>query len=87
MCNVQCSALEDLRLFDLLVRFKQGDDGSFSYILKRFKRLIEKESFNCYLGVTDEDLRAQIYLSLFIRLRQYEIPDISSLATAIDSIE
>jgi len=81
MHNVQCSSVDDLRLFDLITRFKQGDEESFSYIIKRFKPLIEKESYNIYLGVTDEDLRAQIYLSLLIRLRQYKIPDIATLKT------
>lgn len=79
MNNVQNSASEDLRLFDLFMRFKQGDEGSFSIIMKRFKGLIEKESFNIYLGTKDEDLRAQIYVALFIRLQRYEIPDAATL--------
>lgn len=76
---MQHSVLEGLRLCELFIHFKQGDESSFACILKRFSGLIEKESFNSYLGITDEDLRAQIYLTLFMRLSRYEIPDIKSL--------
>lgn len=87
MCNEQCSTWKDLRLFELFMGFKQGDDVCFSYIIKRFGRLIEKESFNRYLGIIDEDLRAQIYFALFIRLRRYEIPDVSSIEIMEDFTE
>jgi hypothetical protein len=66
---------KDLRLYDLLMRFKDGDGDSFYIILKRFAWLIEKESYNSHLGKLDEDLRAQIYLYLFIRLKNYTIQD------------
>jgi hypothetical protein len=65
---------DNTRLYDLLVHFQQGDHSSYQAIIERFSGLIHKASYNSYMGAMDDDLRSEIYLTLFLRLSRFSIP-------------
>ena len=69
------SQTNNIRLYDLLVRFQQGDNNCYSYIIDRFSWLIKKASYSSSMGMLDDDLQADIYLTLFTRLQQFLIQD------------
>lgn|GEM_PF-3235624 len=66
---------DDLRLFQLLVLFQQGDPNSFERIVRRFNFMLCKASYNSYTNMIDDDLRSEILLSLFQKLQKFVIPD------------
>ena len=68
------SASEGLRLYDLLIRFQQGDKSCYEKIIKRFSWLLSKASYNSNIGGPDDDLRSEIHLALFLKLQQFIIP-------------
>jgi len=70
------------RLYDSLVKLKQGDEDSYKSIISRFAGFINKSSYNANLGTVDDDLQAEIHLTLFLRLRRFKIPDAGSLNTS-----
>ena len=70
---------DNTRLYDLLVQFQQGNESCFQSIIKRFSWMINKASYNSYIGTLDDDLRSEIYLTLFLRLRRFAISDMDAL--------
>ena len=76
----EISKRDNTRLYDLLVGFKQGDNDCFESIIRRFANLINKASHNNLTGKLDEDLRSEIYITLFRRFSRFVIPDSKTLA-------
>ena len=75
MNNSISTSQEGLRLFDLLIRFQQGDQSCFENIIRQYSRMIGKASYNSYIGGPDDDLRSEILLAIFLKLQKFTIPD------------
>ena len=81
--SAQEKAMFNARMYDLLVGFKEGNEDCYRFLIRKFAALINQESYNSYIGSLDEDLRAEIYLTLFFRFRRFVIPDSEKLSVMI----